>query len=483
MNPPFTQSLIEVIEKFVAELVQMQFDQRKATPQAISTHYLQFEQDYMRNYSTESEYVTHVTIRHLLRWVFENQAALTDHSTAISAIKYIAPSIVDEDPTTVSAVTQSLILTGAGVKPTVNANPNLLPHQTGFNLSSNIVKGQLAYNETDNIWYIRVGNLIVDLRDALNFQISHIEGLQAALEAASIGGYTFNDPLESDESGIVNLKYDPATLGIDGSGRLAVKDGVGNFLSTALPGTFTNDQIVIDGDKYLFILEHGKNTTNVKLHLRDNTGKEVYLPYDPTTDPNVITVDFGSPLEGTWTYILEYWTGQSNGQYPDPIYAPATHNHDSLYASANHLHTGYASSVHNHDDRYPLKSHNHDQSYAALNHNHNLSYEPLRQKNNLTIDYTDKSPQITLNGYTVYYDGKIGMVYMRITFLSSYVKNTLVKVGKISLIAYLPVYFPGAFMDTSVLESCFGYTQNGDIYVQSGWNNKICVFNFSFPIV
>jgi hypothetical protein len=481
MNPPFTQSLIEVIEKFVAELVQIQFDQRKATPQAISTHYLQFEKDYMSNYSTESEYVTHVTIRHLLKWVFENQASLSDPSAVVSAIKYIAPSIVDEDPTTVSAVTQSLILTGAGVKPTVNANVNLLPHQTGFNLSSNIVRGQLAYNETDNIWYIRVGNSIVDLRVALDLQISHIEGLQEALEAASIGGYTFNDPLTSDVNGNVNLKYDTATLGIDGSGRLAVKDGVGNFLSTALPGTFTNDQIVIDEDKHLLILEHGKNTTNVKLHLRDNTGKEIFIPYDPTTNPNQVTVDFGGPIEGTWTYILEYWTGQSNGQYPDPIYAPSTHNHDSSYALKDHTHTGFAPSSHNHDDRYPLKSHNHDQSYAALNHNHDLSYEPKQQRGSLQLNLLGGSNQVNTDEFSAYYDGKIMTVYMKVSFLSNYVTNRLVKIGSIPTFPPIPVEFPGSHRDTSLSQSCFGRIENGNIYVQSGIGSRTGVFNFSFP--
>lgn len=54
-------------------------------------------------------------------------------------------------------IIQHLILTGAGVKPTVPNPATLTPDDAGWVANSDILIGQHAYNRTDNKWYFRSG--------------------------------------------------------------------------------------------------------------------------------------------------------------------------------------------------------------------------------------------------------------------------------------------------------------------------------------
>jgi hypothetical protein len=472
------ESLIQNITDFVTELVDQQFAQRKAIPELVSTHYLQFEQDYMKNYS-DDEKVTHATIRHLLRWVYENQAAMSDPTDVITAIKFISPNIEALDNRTMAAVVQALIITGAGVLPTVNANPLLLPYETGFNINSDLVKGQLAWNETDNIWYIRIGDAVQDLREAFDLQIEHIEGLTQALIDAAAGGYTFADPLEVTAQE-VSLKIDPATLEVDGSGRLAVKDSAGVLLSTIIPESFDNGNLVNN----VLTIVHGKNTSNVKLYIRDAFGMDVTLPYD-TSDPNQVVVDFGSPISGTWTYILEYWTNMSVGVYPDPNYSLSTHNHNGVYAPAIHSHSEYAAAVHNHDDLYPSKSHTHA-GYAAASHDHNLLYEPKFIRGYIAPSYTGKNAALTVIAFNAYRDGNMMNVDFWITSSLAFPGT-----GSGAILATMPVgsrpvitrRFPGSIQNVEFYESAYGKIHiDGVITLFVGKANQQYIFNYSYPL-
>lgn len=57
--------------------------------------------------------------------------------------------------------TQHLILTGAGVRPTVPDPTFITPDDTRWNEDTDILKGELAYNETDDIWYTRTGGNVI----------------------------------------------------------------------------------------------------------------------------------------------------------------------------------------------------------------------------------------------------------------------------------------------------------------------------------
>jgi hypothetical protein len=50
---------------------------------------------------------------------------------------------------------QHLILTGVGVIPTIPSPVTLEPGDTGWVWTTDIMRGQVAYNATDDIWYYR----------------------------------------------------------------------------------------------------------------------------------------------------------------------------------------------------------------------------------------------------------------------------------------------------------------------------------------
>lgn len=572
--------LTQYIEDYVIEVFNKQVDERRILPGQISVHYLEFEQMFMSQYDG-NEFVEHKTIRELLKWVYQVITVTNDPTEVITAIKFISPNIEALDSRTMAAVCQSLILTGTGVAPTINANPNLLPYEVGYDLTSNLVRGQLAYNITDNIWYYRKAgtpDTIVDIRTGLGLRISDITDLQETLESINtiysfkkplfvtspeviaynantyynignfvtyggktytcqdlpglataedfIPGYNYADQdmviyegelftcIQDGTGGVlptdisfwaigqhdiaptghadsetmwreqpagvspklVDIKIDSAVLAVDALGRLTVVDGAGNFLSTVIPQDFINSNLVNN----VLIIDHGKETLNVDVLIWDNNGNRI--PIIPkVVNENRVTVDLGSPIDGTWRYILQYWKDQSIGVYPDPIYALASHNHDGTYAAASHNHDGtYAPFSHSHSE-YAASNHNHTNVYAASSHNHNDLYSLLAHthvKSDPVFSDSGKDIRVTLGVNSIQRDGNVisGYIVARCT-----VANTQVKIGIIDA-ANRPSgtrNFIGSPETGSVWESARGQVQpNGDINVWFGNINH----NFYFPI-
>ncbi len=195
-NNPLTSTLIQQIKDFVIELFNQQVNERRILPGQISVHYLEFEKMFMSQYKGD-EYVNHKTIRDLLKWVYQAITVANDPTEVITAIKFISPNIEALDDRTMAAVAQCLLLSGAGVKPTINNSPDLLPYEVGFDLLSNIIRGQLAYNVTDNIWYYRkpgTPDTVEELRTGMGIRISDIVQLQETLNTLNIV-YSFKKPL------------------------------------------------------------------------------------------------------------------------------------------------------------------------------------------------------------------------------------------------------------------------------------------------
>ncbi len=60
----------------------------------------------------------------------------------------------------IKSINLPLILTGVGVKPTVPANIRAVFGDGDFDVTSDLMVGQQAYNVDDDIWYYRNKNSI-----------------------------------------------------------------------------------------------------------------------------------------------------------------------------------------------------------------------------------------------------------------------------------------------------------------------------------
>lgn len=99
-----------------------------------------------------------------------------------TTIKYLTCNVGDPRPTgQIAAAVQNLLVSGAGIKPTVPTLTTATPIDVGFQLSSDILPGQWALNITDNKWYYRKGDTIYEMKSALGLLTSDISGLDAAL--------------------------------------------------------------------------------------------------------------------------------------------------------------------------------------------------------------------------------------------------------------------------------------------------------------
>ena len=94
---------------------------------------------------------------------------------------------------------QPLILQGIGVKPTIPLPTSLLPGDTGWDDSSNILIGQTAYNVTENKYFIRSANGIELLKSTMYYEYD--QGTPSAV-------WEINH----------NLQFRPAAVVIDTSG-------------------------------------------------------------------------------------------------------------------------------------------------------------------------------------------------------------------------------------------------------------------------
>lgn len=149
--------LFEQLTTYFNELFEQKVKENKYRPELVNTSIDFFVSQYLQEYDG-SEPIQHSTFREFLDY---NQAALdyrfgVMEEVNLARIKYLTPqpvkTVTDGE---IPAVVQNLVITGANVKPTVTSDPSLMPSDTLFNYTTNIVKGQFAYNEDDDIWYYR----------------------------------------------------------------------------------------------------------------------------------------------------------------------------------------------------------------------------------------------------------------------------------------------------------------------------------------
>ena len=178
-------------------------------------------------------------------------------------------------------------------------------------------------------------------------------------------------------------------------------------------------------------INHAKDTRKIRLTVFNPAGISTPLPWY-IIDSNNVAINFGGTIEaGDWYYLLEFWTGNSGGEYPDPI------------------------------------------------------YEPAITKSTPTLDQTTKSSQITISQFLSRQYGDIVVCNLRVEALSTYVVNSSVVCGIISVNPGQNIWrFAGSMESTTNYESAYGFVQNnGEIRVRMGKSLQTYNFNFSFSIV
>jgi len=86
--------------------------------------------------------------------------------------------------TIISARYQHLVLTGAGVVPTVPSTPTLTANDPGWDANTDIHIGEYAFNKTDAKWYYRSASAIVEIKPPVWGNISGTLSNQTDLQAA-----------------------------------------------------------------------------------------------------------------------------------------------------------------------------------------------------------------------------------------------------------------------------------------------------------
>lgn len=191
-----------------------------------------------------------------------------------------------------------------------------------------------------------------------------------------------------------------------------------------LSGTFTS--LALSGN--ILTINHAKNSRKIRLTIFNPAGISNPYPWY-IIDSNNVAINFGGIIEGgDWEYLLEFWTGDGAGSYPDPI------------------------------------------------------YEPAITKAGVVLDYSRISSQINLLSYGIkrYNDLVVGCI--SVNFKNTYVLNSLKLVG--SLTSFAPIadtFIPGATNLTNIYQSAYmSINSVGDIGVMAGYKNIDYHFNFSY---
>lgn len=179
----------------------------------------------------------------------------------------------------------------------------------------------------------------------------------------------------------------------------------------------------------ILTINHAKNTRKIRLTIFNPAGISTPLPWY-IVDANNVAINFGGTIEaGDWEYLLEFWTGEGTGSYPDPI------------------------------------------------------YEPAILKEDVTLIYDSISPDIILKNFQIKRFNNLVLGHIEISFKSSYVINNWRNVGQLNISgANVQMLFPGSHYLTNVYESCaLLLDTNGSIQARSGYKPlNQCHFNISF---
>jgi hypothetical protein len=178
------QAFIDISHDVFTQLVR----DGKINPASQAASISEFENQFMAEYKG-NDVIKHTTLRIALRWLenYINTEVDLVNSEAITNLKFITPTpTLTPADGEIQAIAEPLVLSGAGTLPEVPAIATLKPGQVGFDFSKHILKGQLVLNETDNKWYYRKGDTIIDLKEGLELAISHITGLSEWKEGVDL---------------------------------------------------------------------------------------------------------------------------------------------------------------------------------------------------------------------------------------------------------------------------------------------------------
>lgn len=191
-----------------------------------------------------------------------------------------------------------------------------------------------------------------------------------------------------------------------------------------LSDTFTS--LSLSGN--ILTINHAKNTRKIRLTIFNPAGISNPYPWY-IVDANNVAINFGGIIEGgDWEYLLEFWTGEGTGSYPDPI------------------------------------------------------YEPAITKASIIIDYSSINSQINLLSFNIRRYNDIVIGHIGINFNNTYVINSLKLVG--ALTSFPPIsdiFISGATASTNIYEPAFmSISGTGNIGVKSGYKNIDHYFNFTY---
>lgn len=178
----------------------------------------------------------------------------------------------------------------------------------------------------------------------------------------------------------------------------------------------------------ILTINHAKNTRKIRLTIFNPAGISNPYPWY-IVDANNVAINFGGTIEGgDWEYLLEFWTSEGTGSYPDPIYE-------------------------------------------------------LAIKKESIVLMQNPGPGITIvsNELKRYNDLIIGYIALNIN--NDYTVNSWVNVGQLNIAgASADRLFQGSFSQTNVYESASLAIQTiGTLQVRAGYKPlSTCYFNVSF---
>lgn len=178
------QEIIDALEQIVEEKFNELVAAKKLDVTAEATEINQFAEQMMIKYDGD-EPITQGFFRIFLDWLskYYTYNLTLDAEAALEECRYLTP--VDFDPAPdcgkIIAAFANLVLTGAGIKPTIPAPASTTPDDAGFNPATHIMEGAFAYNKTDNKWYYRGDDTIYELKEALSLGVADISDFSSAV--------------------------------------------------------------------------------------------------------------------------------------------------------------------------------------------------------------------------------------------------------------------------------------------------------------
>ncbi len=305
------QEIIDLIETLVTEKFNELIAANKLDVTADATEINQFAEQMMIKHDGD-EVITQGFFRTFLDWLskYYTYNLSLEENTVLAACRYITPVDLAGTPDVgkIIAPVASLILTGAGVEPTIPADPDITPDDAGFDPSTHILKGQFAYNITDNEWFYRGASQIYSLKEGLSLLVADITDFDSAMttlladyvEKVAGKGLSANDftnALKSAYDGVVtaygthagtaniHTVPDGTTIKIVDSKLVVDATAVKGLLSGTAPIVKTDGafSLAINTDQFEIV----DNKLQIKAAILSGEGTK--LSFNPAT--NVLSVD------------------------------------------------------------------------------------------------------------------------------------------------------------------------------------------------